>query len=99
MYREIAAANTGFMAGVGAAVRHAWTVVTHMFSPGRMARRVHLLAGMELREELARVDAATLIVTGEAGLDRVVPVRLTREYLDIWPHAGWSPSSEPGISA
>ncbi len=87
MYREIAAANTGVMAGVGAAVRHAWTAVTHLFSPGRMARRVHLLAGMELREELARVDAATLIVTGEDGLDRVVPVRLTREYLDIWPQA------------
>ncbi len=87
MYREVAAAKGGSVAGVVPALRHAWTVVTHMLSPGRMARRVHLLAGLDLREELARVEVPTLVVTGDRGLDRVVPVQRTREYLQLWPHA------------
>jgi pimeloyl-ACP methyl ester carboxylesterase len=87
MYPEIAAATPGRMAGAGAALRHAWTAVRHMFSPGRMARRVRLLANLDLSAELAQVRVATLVVTGEARLDRVVPVRLTRQYLDLWPHA------------
>jgi 3-oxoadipate enol-lactonase len=87
MYREIAAANGGGFAGAVPAVRHAWTAMTHMFSPGRMARRVHLLAGLDLRRELAGVETPTLVVTGDRDLDRVVPVQRTREYLDLWPHA------------
>ena len=86
MYPEIAAATPGLLAGAGAGLRHAWTALTHMFSPERMARRVRLLATLDLSAELAQVDVATLLVTGEAGLDRVVPVRLTRQYLDLWPH-------------
>jgi pimeloyl-ACP methyl ester carboxylesterase len=46
-----------------------------------------LLKGLALGDELARVDAPTLIVTGDPALERVVPVRLTREYLGIWPQA------------
>ncbi len=53
-----------------------------------MARRVHLLSGLDARRpSLPGSSAPTLVVTGEAALDRVVPVRLTREYLDIWPQA------------
>jgi pimeloyl-ACP methyl ester carboxylesterase len=48
MYREIAAAHPGAWAGAREAVRHAWNVLTHMFSPSRMARRVHLLARARL---------------------------------------------------
>jgi 3-oxoadipate enol-lactonase len=87
LYREIAAATPGFLPGVGAAVAHGWRALTHMFSPARMARRVRLIEGVQAREELARVEVPTLIVTGEAALDRVMPVRRTREYLDIWPAA------------
>jgi len=87
MYREIAAANDTVTGGIRAAARHGWTAVTHMFSPGRMARRVHLLRAVDIRTALAAVHVPTLVVTGDAALDRVVPVRLTREYLDIWPHA------------
>lgn len=87
LYREIAAANEGFARGLGAALRHAWRVLTHMFSPGRMARRVYLLARLDLRSELAGVHVPTLVVTGDAALERVVPVRVTRDYLQMWPHA------------
>ena len=87
MYPEIAAANTGVLAGMGAAIRHAINALTHMFSPGRMARRVHMLEPVDVAAGLERVNVPTLVVTGDPALDRVVPVPLTREYLRIWPRA------------
>jgi 3-oxoadipate enol-lactonase len=87
LYREIATATPGFLAGVRAGVRHGWRALRHTLSPARMARRVHLLDGLALGDELTRVEAPTLIVTGDPALERVVPVRLTREYLEIWPQA------------
>jgi pimeloyl-ACP methyl ester carboxylesterase len=87
MYREIAAATPGFAAALGVALRHGWQAITHMFSPSLMARRVRLLMRAHIGDELASVSVPTLVVTGESELDRVVPVRLTREYLRLWPHA------------
>src|SRR5882672_5508953 len=95
LYGEIAAANDTWWSGMTAAWRAGITVLRHMFHPGRMARRVqHLSAvlapsGVEGRidADLARVKVPTLIVTGEEALERVVPPRLTREYVKIWPHA------------
>jgi pimeloyl-ACP methyl ester carboxylesterase len=87
MYREIAAATPGRLGGVHAAARHGLNVLTHMFSPSRMARRVQLLQSMDGHLGLETVSVPTLVITGEARLDRVVPVRLTEDYLRIWPHA------------
>jgi pimeloyl-ACP methyl ester carboxylesterase len=86
MYREIAAAHPGISRRVREVVRHGWNVLTHMFSPVRMARRVRLIAGANLGD-IGRVRVPTLVVTGEPHLDRVVPVQATREYLRIFPHA------------
>jgi pimeloyl-ACP methyl ester carboxylesterase len=87
MYREIAAATPGVLNGLAAARRHGWNVLTHMFSPARMARRVTLLRGLTLQDELSLVHVPTLVMTGEPSLDRVVPVSRTMEYLRLWPHA------------
>lgn len=87
MYREIAAATPGVLAGMWTAVRHALNALRHIFSPGRMARRVHMLEAVNLGTALERVDVPTLVITGEPSLDRVVPVALTKEYLRIWPRA------------
>ena len=92
MYREIAAASDNFAGGVRSAVRHGARVLTHMFAPSRMARRVTLLEAIDLRQELAGATAAgfrrpTLIVTGDPALDNVVPVAATHEYLRLWPDA------------
>ena len=88
MYREIAAASGGSVRGAAAGARHAWRVLTHMFSPRRMARRVGLLAPIDFAAELPRVSQPTLVITGEPSLDRVIPVRhTTREYAALWPHA------------
>lgn len=87
MYKEISAASPGLFDGVLASARHGLNVLRHMFSPSRMARRVQLLQSIELQPPLETLSVPTLVITGEAGLDRVVPVRLTEEYLRIWPHA------------
>jgi 3-oxoadipate enol-lactonase len=87
LYREIASASDGFWQGVAAVVAHGWNVLTHMFRPDRMARRVHLLSSVSIEPDLARVKVPTLVLTGEDSLERVVPPRATREYLALWPHA------------
>ena len=86
MYREIAAAHPGLGPGLREATRHGWNVMTHMFSPTRMARRVHLLTRLA-RLDLSHVRVPTLVLTGDPSLDRVVPVGATREYLAFIPHA------------
>jgi pimeloyl-ACP methyl ester carboxylesterase len=95
LYREIAAANDTWWSGIAAACGAAINVLRHMFHPGRMARRVHLLSsvlapnGVEgsIEAELARVKVPTLVVTGEDSLERVMPPGVTRQYRTIWPHA------------
>lgn len=99
MYREIAAANSGAVRGLLAAIRHGWRVATHRFSPRRMARRARLLESVDLRHELLRVIVPalpTLIITGEPSLDRVVPVAATHEYLQLWPHANTATIARTG---
>jgi pimeloyl-ACP methyl ester carboxylesterase len=86
MYREIASAHPGLWSGVREAARHGWNVLTHMFSPSRMARRVHLLARTDLAG-MAPPSVSALVITGDSTLDRVVPVSATREYLQWLPHA------------
>ena len=87
MFREIAAAADGRAAAIHLALSHLITVLRHMFSPARMARRIQLLAPVNVTERIRQIDRPTLIITGDPGLDRVVPVRLTLEYRRLIPHA------------
>lgn len=87
LYREIAVANDTWWRGMTTACGTGINVLRHMFHPGRMARRVHLLSSVRIEAELARVQVPTLVVTGEDSLERVVPPGMTRQYLAIWPHA------------
>jgi pimeloyl-ACP methyl ester carboxylesterase len=87
MYKEIAAASSGVLPGMATAIRHGLNVLIHMLSPTRMARRVGLVESLQLDHELAALHIPTLVVTGDAALDNVVPVRLTEEYTRMWPHA------------
>lgn len=52
-------------------------------SPGRMGRRMRLAAREDFARDCAAVRAPTLVVTGEPGLDLVVPVASTLEYLAL----------------
>jgi len=56
-------------------------VMFALASPSKMARRVEWAAQHRFADA-ALIQAPALIVTGEAELDRVVPVDLTRRYLD-----------------
>lgn len=86
MYREIAAAHPGVWQSLRETMRHGWNVSTHLFSPTRMARRVSLLGSVDF-QSIGRVDVPALVITGDAALDRVVPVQATREYLRLLPQA------------
>ena len=87
MYKEIAAARSGVLPGMATAVRHGLNALAHMLSPTRMARRVKLLESVQLDRGLADVRVPTLVVTGDAALDNIVPVHLTEEYVRMWPHS------------
>jgi pimeloyl-ACP methyl ester carboxylesterase len=56
-------------------------------SPRLMARRMKAAAGHDFVEDCRGVRAATLVVTGEPGLDRVVPIESSHEYLARIPGA------------
>ena len=75
--------------------RFAWRQVrTFLRAPvslSRMAARARLFGGpeacVERRRDAAAVHAPTLVVTGEPGLDYVVPVTGTAEYAALFPGA------------
>lgn len=87
MFTEIAAARSGVLPGMATALRHGLNALVHMLSPTRMTRRVRLVESLQLDHELAALHIPTLVVTGDAALDNIVPVRLTEEYMRMWPHS------------
>jgi pimeloyl-ACP methyl ester carboxylesterase len=77
---EIAAAYDAWLPRLRFVARHLARVLAAPMSPSRMSGRVRLAAGLDVRAACAAVRAPTLVVTGEPGLDRVVPVERTLEY-------------------
>ena len=59
---------------------HLTRLVSAPASPALMARRMHLALHEDFAADCGRVLAPTLVVTGERGLDRVVPVDSTGDY-------------------
>jgi pimeloyl-ACP methyl ester carboxylesterase len=45
---------------------------------------------------MSRMDVPALVLTGEAALDRVVPVSMTQQYLRLWPHANTATIARSG---
>lgn len=87
LFPEFLAASPHLSSAMWTATRHAWNALTHMFSPGRMARRAGEIAGAALEQEVATISTPTLVIVGERHLDRVVPVALTHQYLRLLPQA------------
>lgn len=67
--------------------RQVWMAVSAPVSPVLMRDRIQMLEHVDFAGSAGRVDAPTLVVTGEPALDRVVPVDHTRRYADLLPHA------------
>jgi pimeloyl-ACP methyl ester carboxylesterase len=61
--------------------RHVGRAIIAPMSPARMADRLRLVDRSETADACTRVSAPTLVITGEPGLDRVVPVDSTRGYV------------------
>jgi 3-oxoadipate enol-lactonase len=62
------------------------SVMFALASPVKMARRIEWAARHHF-SDCTGINAPALIVTGEPELDRVVPVDVTRRYLDEFPSA------------
>jgi 3-oxoadipate enol-lactonase len=69
------------------AARHLTRVISSPMIPSVMAARVRLEQSMDFGPDCTKVRAATLVITGEEGLDRVVPVDVTKRYLTLLPGA------------
>jgi 3-oxoadipate enol-lactonase len=67
--------------------RHAVRVATAPMIPPVAAARVRLQQCIDFAPDCALVTVPTLVVTGEDGLDQVVPPDVTRRYLTLIPGA------------
>jgi pimeloyl-ACP methyl ester carboxylesterase len=63
--------------------RQALRAVRAPMIPSLMAQRIRQTRGVDLKAECCRVVAPTLVITGEADLDRVVPAETTRRYASL----------------
>ena len=86
MRPELVAAMPALGTRLGFAVRNGARAVMAPTSPARMARRI-VWAKAHRFADTHQVKSPTLIVTGEPALDRVVPVDVTRRYLDDYEAA------------
>jgi 3-oxoadipate enol-lactonase len=83
MWPEIAAAIDGWPSRLRFCAEHVGRIVAAPIVPAQMAARMKLHPGMELRADCECVRARTLVITGAPGLDRVVPVESTREFVTL----------------
>ncbi len=81
MRPEMAAAMPSMVSRLRFTAAHGARVVMAPTSPVRMARRIAWAKSHHFADP-RRVKAPALLVTGEPGLDRVVPVDVSRRYLD-----------------
>ncbi len=79
---EIWRALDGVGDGLAFAVRHAARVTRSPCSPVRMTERVRLMSTVVFEADCRQVAAATRVLTGEPGPDRVVPVDEIRSYAE-----------------
>ena len=96
LYPEVARAFPTIAGRWRFAREHVHRTIRYPFAPTRMAERVRLLEGINFRDDCRRVSAPTLVVTGVADLDRVVPVESTREYLSAIPGSEYSEIDSTG---
>jgi pimeloyl-ACP methyl ester carboxylesterase len=71
----------------GLAMEYAMRAVRAPFAPAFTAQWVREWQALDITDECRRITAPTLLITGEPGLDKVVPVERTRQYLQLIPGA------------
>lgn len=83
LYREVRHAIPDRRARRRFVAGHVGRVIRAPASPARMARRVHLAQQVDFAETARAIRTPTWLVTGEPGLDAVVPQSQTLEYLPL----------------
>jgi pimeloyl-ACP methyl ester carboxylesterase len=84
---EVKAALPTWRGRLRFAVEYTARVLRRPIWPPRMARWARDWKSHDVAGICRAIQARTLVITGERGLDRVVPVDSTREYLDLIPGA------------
>jgi len=82
---EIIAAHGTWRDRIAFAVAQTVRVVRAPMRPGQVQKRLRLMATMDAAGWCQRIEAPTLVITGEPHLDRVVPVVGSREYAGAIP--------------
>lgn len=68
-------------------LRHGLRVISAPVIPARMASRVTIQQQQDFAPDCERIKTPTLVVSGEDGLDHVVPAEVTRQYQVLIPGA------------
>jgi pimeloyl-ACP methyl ester carboxylesterase len=84
---EVIAAKPTWMSRATFALSYGRQVLARPIAPRQMARWVRAWQAADVISECSRVTAPTHVITGERGLDRVVPVDSTLDYLTLIPGA------------
>lgn len=83
LYPEVVAARPKLGPRLWFLVRHLGRILVAPMSPKRMADRIRLAGDIDFVSLCRRITAPTLVIAGEAELDRVVPVDGMRDYLEL----------------
>ena len=89
IWPEILTARGSIPSGLAFLARHGLRVAAAPMIPGLVAARIVEQQSTDFRGDCAGVRAPTLVVTGEPGLDRIVPVESTRRFLDLIPGSAY----------
>src|SRR6266542_108847 len=87
VWPEIRMAFDGVGAATRFAVRHGLRVLAAPVIPASMAAKVRVQQAIDFQPDCARVKAPALLITGEDGMDTVVPTEATRRYQQLIPGA------------
>lgn len=96
MWPEIATAIPGRADQLRFSIEHTARILASPIVPAAMAARMRLPVDLDLAAACARITVPTLVVSGEPGLDRVVPVTSTREFVTLIPGAKYEMMRETG---
>ena len=96
MWPEIAAAIDGWPSRLRFCAEHVARILAAPIVPAEMAWRMRLHPGAGLGAECANIRARTLVITGEPGLDRIVPVGSTREFVRLCRSAEYAMMDRTG---
>jgi 3-oxoadipate enol-lactonase len=83
LWPEVKAARQSWTSRLGFFAAQGLRAAASPMIPSLMARRIREVQRLDFGEDCARVEVPTLVLTGEEGLDRVVPVDVTRTYASL----------------